>query len=376
MPDEEVTFAATFKASSAPQPNPLDPDGNGFRVDFAQPAHGILLVEAVEKNLYVSPGQSVAANTKLRVTVVPNKDYEVETLTVGGEATESGTTFELKSAVEIVAKLKESASPTPNPFDPDGTGHTVKYEQAVGGILLVKIGDAVVNNGLTVKDGQKVMIEATPYLGYKLVSLTVNGENVTNKQEYTVTGNIVVVATFTSIEPNPHPNPFDPDGTGYLVNYEQPEHGVLLVMIDGKVVTSGTTVAPGYTLLISSRPDAGYEFEQQTVNGDVLPNDTEIRLQSPITVRAAFKKQEQPLVVEALRQARIVENPFCGELRVVGAERVDSYELFNMGGSLVIQGRHTGNAELVLDTQNLTAGGYLLRLYAAGGSRTLRAIRR
>ena len=376
MPDEEVTFAATFKASSAPQPNPLDPDGNGFRVDFAQPAHGILLVEAVEKNLYVSPGQSVAANTKLRVTVVPNKDYEVETLTVGGEATESGTTFELKSAVEIVAKLKESASPTPNPFDPDGTGHTVKYEQAVGGILLVKIGDAVVNNGLTVKDGQKVMIEATPYLGYKLVSLTVNGENVTNKQEYTVTGNIVVVATFTSIEPNPRPNPFDPDGTGYLVNYEQPEHGVLLVMIDGKVVTSGTTVAPGYTLLISSRPDAGYEFEQQTVNGDVLPNDTEIRLQSPITVRAAFKKQEQPLVVEALRQARIVENPFCDELRVVGAERVDSYELFNMGGSLVIQGRHTGNAELVLDTQNLTAGGYLLRLYAAGGSRTLRAIRR
>ena len=376
MPDEAVAFAATFKASSAPQPNPLDPDGNGFRVDFAQPAHGILLVEAVEKNLYVSPGQSVAANTKLRVTVVPSKDYEVETLTVGGEAIESGATFELKSTVEIVAKLKTATNPTPNPFDPDGTGHTVAYEQAVGGILLVKVGTDVVNNGLTVKDGQKVMIEATPYLGYKLVSLTVNGENVTNKQEYTVTGNIVVVATFRSIEPNPRPNPFDPDGTGYLVNYEQPEHGVLLVMVGGKVVTSGTTVAPGYTLLISSRPDAGYEFEQQTVNGDVLPNDTELRLQSPITVRAAFKKQEQPLAVEALRQARIVENPFCGELRVVGAERVDSYELFNMGGSLVIQGRHTGNAELVLDTQNLTAGGYLLRLYAAGGSRTLRAIRR
>ena len=302
MPDEEVTFAATFKASAAPQPNPLDPDGNGFRVDFAQPAHGILLVEAVEKNLYVSPGQSVAANTKLRVTVVPSKDYEVETLTVGGEAIESGSTFELKKAVEIVAKLKESANPTPNPFDPDGTGHTVAYEQAVGGILLVKVGDAVVNNGLTVKDGQKVKIEAEPYLGYELVSLTVNGENVANKQEYTVTGNIVVVATFRPKDPNPRPNPFDPDGTGYLVSYEQPEHGVLLVMIDGKVVTSGTTVASGYTLLISSRPDAGYEFDQQTVNGDVLPNDTEIRLQNPITVRAAFKKQEQPLVVEPILQ--------------------------------------------------------------------------
>ena len=376
MPDEEVTFAATFKASAAPQPNPLDPDGNGFRVDYAQPEHGILLVEAVEKNLYVSPGQSVAANTKLRVTVVPSKDYEVETLTVGGEAIESGSTFELKKAVEIVAKLKESANPTPNPFDPDGTGHTVAYEQAVGGILLVKIGDAVVNNGLTVKDGQKVKIEAEPYLGYELVSLTVNGENVTNKQEYTVTGNIVVVATFRPKDPNPRPNPFDPDGTGYLVNYEQPEHGVLLVMIDGKVVTSGTTVASGYTLLISSRPDAGYEFDQQTVNGDVLPNDTEIRLQSPITVRAAFKKQEQPLVVEALRQVRIVENPFYNELRVVGAERVERYELFDMGGKLVMQGQHTGNAELVLDTQNLAAGGYLLRLYAAGGTRTLRAIRR
>ena len=376
MPAEEVTFAATFKASAAPQPNPLDPDGNGFRVDYAQPEHGILLVEAVEKNLYVSPGQSVAANTKLRVTVVPSKDYEVETLTVAGEAIESGSTFELKKAVEIVAKLKESANPTPNPFDPDGTGHTVAYEQAVGGILLVKVGDAVVNNGLTVKDGQKVKIEAEPYLGYELVSLTVNGENVTNKQEYTVTGNIVVVATFRPKDPNPRPNPFDPDGTGYLVNYEQPEHGVLLVMIDGKVVTSGTTVAPGYTLLISSRPDAGYEFDQQTVNGDVLPNDTEIRLQSPITVRAAFKKQEQPLVVEALRQVRIVENPFYNELRVVGAERVERYELFDMGGKLVMQGQHTGNAELVLDTQNLAAGGYLLRLYAAGGTRTLRAIRR
>ena len=376
MPDEAVAFVATFKASSTPQPNPLDPDGNGFRVDFAQPAHGILLVEAVEKGLYVSPGQSVKANTKLRVTVVPSKDYEVETLTVGGEAIESGSTFELKKAVEIVAKLKESANPTPNPFDPDGTGHTVAYEQAVGGILLVKVGDAVVNNGLTVKDGQKVKIEAEPYLGYELVSLTVSGENVANKQEYTVTGNIVVVATFRPKDPNPRPNPFDPDGTGYLVNYEQPEHGVLLVMIDGKVVTSGTTVASGYTLLISSRPDAGYEFDQQTVNGDVLPNDTEIRLQSPITVRAAFKKQEQPLVVEALRQVRIVENPFYNELRVVGAERVERYELFDMGGKLVMQGQHTGNAELVLDTQNLAAGGYLLRLYAAGGTRTLRAIRR
>ena len=88
-------------------------------------------------------------------------------------------------------------------------------------------------------------------------------------------------------------------------------------------------------------------------------------------------KYEKPGVVEdaALESMVVAPNPFTNLLRIANPEGVEArYELVNTIGGVVRDGALQG-VETVLNTENLNAGVYLLRLLSGTSSKTLRVVK-
>lgn len=88
-------------------------------------------------------------------------------------------------------------------------------------------------------------------------------------------------------------------------------------------------------------------------------------------------KYEKPGAVEdaALESMVVAPNPFTNLLRIANPEGVEArYELVNTIGGVVRDGALQG-VETVLNTENLNAGVYLLRLLSGTSSKTLRVVK-
>ena len=88
-------------------------------------------------------------------------------------------------------------------------------------------------------------------------------------------------------------------------------------------------------------------------------------------------KYEKPGAVEdaALESMIVAPNPFRNQLRLSNPEGVGArYELVNTNGVVVRDGALQG-VETVLNTENLNAGVYLLRLLSGTSSKTLRVVK-
>ena len=88
-------------------------------------------------------------------------------------------------------------------------------------------------------------------------------------------------------------------------------------------------------------------------------------------------KYEKPGAVEdaALESMIVAPNPFTSQLRISNPEGVEArYELVNTLG-VVVRGGALQGVETVLNTENLNAGVYLLRLLSGTSSKTLRVVK-
>ena len=90
-----------------------------------------------------------------------------------------------------------------------------------------------------------------------------------------------------------------------------------------------------------------------------------------------LKQAGQPTAVESVLLAGIsvAPNPFSSQLRIKNEEAVNArFELVNTSGVVVRSGVLQG-VETVLNTEDLTAGAYLLRILSGSESKTLRVVK-
>ena len=76
-----------------------------YTVTWAEPENGTLTVTTDTDTL--QSGATVEAGTSITVTATPDEGYELETLTVGGEAFTSGESYVVEANTEIVATFAE-----------------------------------------------------------------------------------------------------------------------------------------------------------------------------------------------------------------------------------------------------------------------------
>ena len=79
-----------------------------YTVTWAEPVNGTLEV-TVGQGITIQSGATVEAGASITVTATPAEGYQLETLTVGGEALENGASYAVNSDVEIVATFVEES---------------------------------------------------------------------------------------------------------------------------------------------------------------------------------------------------------------------------------------------------------------------------
>ena len=79
-----------------------------YTVTWSEPVNGTLEV-TVGPGIAIQSGATVEAGASITVTATPAEGYQLETLTVGGEALENGASYAVNSDVEIVATFVEES---------------------------------------------------------------------------------------------------------------------------------------------------------------------------------------------------------------------------------------------------------------------------
>ena len=79
-----------------------------YTVTWSEPVNGTLEV-TVGQGITIQSGATVEAGASITVTATPAEGYQLETLTVGGEALENGASYAVNSDVEIVATFVEES---------------------------------------------------------------------------------------------------------------------------------------------------------------------------------------------------------------------------------------------------------------------------
>ena len=79
-----------------------------YTVTWSEPVNGTLEV-TVGPGITIQSGATVEAGASITVTATPAEGYQLETLTVGGEALENGASYAVNSNVEIVATFVEES---------------------------------------------------------------------------------------------------------------------------------------------------------------------------------------------------------------------------------------------------------------------------
>ena len=170
------------------------------------------------------------------------------------------------------------------------------------------------------------------------------------------------------------------NATFYAITFEQPSNGKLSVLLQGRELTSGYEVEKDTELELLATPNEGYELESlkagdKELKDAVADNKVRFTVQQAVTISVQFKQKTHVDSFELLSISAI-PNPFADKLRITNEEHTQGiYRLFNSTGVVVRSGKLEGH-EVVIETDDLTSGLYLLRIDSANGaSKTIRVVK-
>ena len=392
MPHFPVTVSAEFERET----------GKKYPVAVAAVTDGTIQVDKTQ----AEEGEVV------KVTVSPNMGYRLKPGTLSIFKTEApsestlivGEQFTMPAYGVTVTALFEKESTPPTPQQPET--FVVELIQPEHGTLEIE-GYTTETLKAVAKDTE-LTVKATPKneggVTYELKELKANGVDIKSTMKFKVTAATTVTALFE--KKSTPPTPQQPET--FAVELKQPEHGTL--EIEGYTTETLKAVAKDTELTVKATPknEGGvtYELKELKANGVDIKSTMKFKVTAATTVTALFEKKQggegnngggnngggngggnnkpnnpenpnskTPNAVEdaVLASLSVAPNPFTTQLRLMNPEGiVGRYELVNLMGAVLRAGVINGN-EVIVDTEALPAGLYLMRLEAQNGAK--RAIR-
>ena len=190
----DVTVSAEFEADPTPAQRTVtvtEPNAN----------EGTLTVVRKADNSAVDATHDKVDNgAVIVITATAKAGYRLKQIKVGSETfTTSPQEYTVNEDVTVSAEFEAESVvkstvhiTTPNPTE---------------GNLEVKLNDVTLSDGALVDDGAELTIIATPSNGFKLKSITINGDIIseTNPVTYRVAGNVFISAQFIAAQDIPNP---------------------------------------------------------------------------------------------------------------------------------------------------------------------------
>ena len=133
-------------------------------------------------------------------------------------------------------------------------------------------------------------------------------------------------------------------------------------------------VPEGTELVAVATPRTEWKLKSLMAGDKDIKTDGKFTVAADVEVKAIFEK-ETPVTDAQFAKVQVVPNPFALQLKIKNEEAVNArYELINTNGVVVRSGA-LQDVETVLNTEDLAAGVYLLRILAGSETKTLRVVK-
>ena len=229
------------------------------KATFAKKSFAVTLTHDGEGDLDAAGSDDLKAvpyGTKLTVTATPAAGYELTALIANGKDILATKNFIVKGATEIRAtfSIKHFA--------------ITQTQEGEGKVDVTGADDLN-----AVAYGTELTINATPAMGYELVSITAGDTDITASKKVVVTGNLTVKATFAK--------------KNFSVSLTKEGEGT----ITATGASNLNSVAYGTELTIVATPAEGYELVSITANGTDITATKKIVVKDNLTIKATFTKK-------------------------------------------------------------------------------------
>ena len=333
------------------------------QISVAHCEHGKLSVTCENSHNEISDS-TLRYGTRLRVEALPEEYYELrpDSLKVTGA-----------EQVDDLWRVVDDEVLFSATFTQQEAALTVEVTGA-GTCSVTDESGRTVTSGGKVKIGELLTITANPEPHHKLEGLTVEGA-APEGAKYKVASAVTVRATFAEDE-KPQPS------TEFTLTIAVGEGGICTVLReDGDTVRSGDKL-PSQTLLkIVPQPNNGYLLADNglVVTGASKQADGLWKVEDNVNIAVTFSRRPpEPTpdaVVPEMATLQVVPNPFAGKIQISGVSACIRYRLLSSTGQLLESGvLHPEN--LVIDTENVPMGLYILWLEYGGHSRSIRLVKR
>ena len=364
---EAVTVKAVFTKNGGSNP------GGGsttFAVTLAKEGEGTLAIEGYNDDAL----KAVAVGTELTVIATPKEGYKLTSLSAGTQDILATKKFTVTEAVTVKAVFTKNGGS--NPGGGSTTFAVTLAKEGEGTLAIEGYNDETLQ---AVAEGTELTVIATPKEGYTLTSLMAGTQDILATKKFTVTGAVTVKAVFTK---NGGSNPGG-GSTTFAVTLVKEGEGTLA--IEGYNDETLQTVAEGTELTVIATPKEGYTLTALTAGTQDILATKKFTVTEAVTVKAVFKKKgnngggnggggwqpQTPQAVEdvVLASLAVAPNPFTAQLRIDNPEGVAGrYELVNATGVVVRFGAFSAT-EVLVDTEALPAGLYLVHLMGQNGAK-------
>ena len=294
-------------------------------ITYNPPANGTLTVKNGSQTIH--SGDLVEYGTVLTVEATPAQGYKLDSIKVNG-ARISGLSFTVDSNSMVEAYFSKMK-------------YTITYTQPANGTFTVKDGTQTIVSGSSVEYGTSLTIEATPYQGYKLDSIRVNGTRISGLS-FTVTDNTNIEVFFGK--------------QSYTVTYNSNMYsGKIEVTRGSEIVASGSSVEYGTQLMVRAIPNPGFEVKSLTINDQAIANDFVFSISESVEIKAVFAPATTALDEAATKPLAIYPNPVAEVLYLSATAR--TIRIYDMYGTEVAHATDTDKVEV----SHLPAGIYTVK---------------
>ena len=152
-------------------------------ITYNQSANGTFKVKNGTQE--IASGSTVEDETILTIEATPDQHYKLDSIRVNGKRLDKlSITVEEDTRIEAFFGKEK---------------YTVKYNNPYGGKLYVIKGTDIVTSGEGVEYGTELTVKTAPDAGFKLKSLTLNGQTIPDNYKFTISKPVTIEVVFTSV---------------------------------------------------------------------------------------------------------------------------------------------------------------------------------
>lgn len=268
-----------------------------YKVNFSTDENGRIQASYPKNNwdAEITTGEELPEGAQVTFFVTPNEGYKVDKWIVNGVEEMPNEYLPQRLQKILTEDLTVQAVLKKRP-----PKHQITLEKGQGGSITATFVDPEDGYNVSfdwqrdIQEGAELTVRATPAPDYMVDKWYYNNQEVQPSAEdpnlylFTVRESALIYVTFK------------PGKSGYQVNYAAEEHGSIEkaeVYLPSGITPfeSGQTIPAGVSIIITAKPDKGYDVDQWYINDEPQQfyagkTELEVKVESVMNIRVSFKK--------------------------------------------------------------------------------------